>query len=70
MNGRVLAETLLAVRSELKILYTSGYTNDACVEQGELRVGCSFLEKPFSRDSMAKRVRELLDSPSTSLAAD
>jgi PAS domain S-box-containing protein len=69
LNGRVLAEALLAVRPEMKVLYASGYTSDACIEQGELKRGCALLEKPFTRDALAKRVRDLLDSPSTGLAA-
>jgi two-component system cell cycle sensor histidine kinase/response regulator CckA len=62
VNGRVLAEQLTAVRPEMKVLYTSGYRDHASVEQGELEAGCPFLEKPFTKDDLAKRVRELLDS--------
>ena len=62
VNGRLLAETLTAVRPEMKVLYISGYTDDARGEQGELEAGCQLLEKPFTRDALAKRVRELLDS--------
>jgi len=62
MNGRVLAETLIAARPEMKVLYASGYTSDACVEQGQLEPGSPLLEKPFNRDVLAKKVRELLDS--------
>ena len=60
-NGRALAEKLTAVRPEMKVLYTSGYEDDACVEQGELEAGCPLLEKPFTRGTLAKRIRELLD---------
>jgi CheY-like chemotaxis protein len=63
MNGRVLAETLTAVRPEMKVLYTSGYTGDVCVEKGELEPGCPLLDKPFTRTALAKRIRALLDSP-------
>jgi two-component system cell cycle sensor histidine kinase/response regulator CckA len=63
MNGRVLAETLTAVRPEMKVLYTTGYTDDACIERGALEAGCPLLEKPYTRDALAKKVRELLDSP-------
>jgi two-component system, cell cycle sensor histidine kinase and response regulator CckA len=62
VNGRVLAQQLTAVRPEMKVLYTSGYMDHASVEQGELEVGRPFLEKPFTKDDLAKRVRELLDS--------
>jgi PAS domain S-box-containing protein len=60
-NGRALAEKLTAVRPEMKVLYTSGYQDDACVEQGELEAGCPLLEKPFTRRALAKRIRDLLD---------
>jgi two-component system cell cycle sensor histidine kinase/response regulator CckA len=40
VNGRVLAKTLTAVRPEMKVLYISGCTDNACVEQGELEAGC------------------------------
>jgi DNA-binding NtrC family response regulator len=62
-NGRALAKTLTAIRPEMKVLYTSGYEYDACVEQGELEAGYPFLEKPFTRSALAKRIRELLDPP-------
>jgi len=63
VSGRALAETLAPVRPETKVLYMSGYTHDTSIEQGGLKAGCSLLEKPFTRDGLAKRVRELLDSP-------
>ena len=63
INGRVLAEKLTTARPEMKVLYTSGYTGDVCVEQGELEPGCPLLDKPFTRDALAKRIRALLDSP-------
>jgi CheY-like chemotaxis protein len=46
INGRVLAETLTAVRPEMKMLYTSGNTGDVCVEKGELEPGCHFWANP------------------------
>jgi CheY-like chemotaxis protein len=62
VNGQVLAETLTAIRPGMKVLYTSGYSNHATVERIELEAGSPLLEKPFSRDALAKRVRDLLDS--------
>jgi len=62
INGRVLAKTLTTVRPEMKVLYTSGYSSDVCVEQGELEAECPLLEKPFTLETLAKRVRELLDA--------
>jgi CheY-like chemotaxis protein len=63
VSGPVLAKTLTAERPEMKVLYISGYPADPSIEQGELEAGCSLLEKPFTRDGLAKRVRERLDSP-------
>lgn len=63
VDGQVLAKTLSALRPEMKVLFTSGYTGDTCFEQGGLAPGCSFLEKPFTRDALAKEIRALLDSP-------
>lgn len=63
ITGPALAETLRAVRPEMKVLYMSGYADDTCVEQGQLEAGCPLLGKPFTRDAFAKKVRGLLDSP-------
>jgi two-component system cell cycle sensor histidine kinase/response regulator CckA len=62
-NGHVLAQVLTTARPETKVLCTSGYAGDACVEHGELEPGRPLLERPFTRDALAKRIRELLDSP-------
>ena len=61
MNGRALADRLLAAQPSLKVLYMSGYTDDAGVEQG-LTGGAGFLQKPFTPDVLAQKVRELLDA--------
>jgi CheY-like chemotaxis protein len=62
-TGRVLAKTVTAARPEMKVLYISGYMGPACVENGELEPGGPLLEKPFTRDVLAKRIRALIDSP-------
>src|SRR5262249_2991839 len=62
MNGRELAERITAVRPNLRVLYVSGYTEDAGFPgAGDPRV--AFLQKPFSMDALAKKVRETLDAP-------
>jgi two-component system, cell cycle sensor histidine kinase and response regulator CckA len=61
MSGRELAERLAPVRPGMKVLYTSGYTDDAMVRQGVLNAGVAFLQKPFVPDSLARKVREVLD---------
>jgi PAS domain S-box-containing protein len=63
MSGRELAERLAPERPSMKVLYTSGYTDDAMVRQGVLNAGVAFLQKPFVPDTLARKVREVLDGP-------
>jgi len=61
MNGRDLADALAAVRPGLRILFVSGYAATAIAHHGVLEAGVEFLEKPFSRQQLLQRVREVLD---------
>lgn len=61
MGGKKLAERLQALHPRLKVLYMSGYTDDAIVHRGVLAPGIAFLQKPFSPASLARKVREVLD---------
>ncbi len=61
MNGRQLAERLLLARPRLKVLYVSGYTDDAIVHHGVIDPGIAYLPKPVSPDALARKLRELLD---------
>jgi CheY-like chemotaxis protein len=61
-SGPVLAKRLAAARPETRVLYTSGYAEDAVV-QSVIGPNCAFLEKPFTRDALIRKVRELLDAP-------
>jgi two-component system, cell cycle sensor histidine kinase and response regulator CckA len=63
ISGPVLAERLAAARPETRVLYTSGYAGEAVVQHSLLGPECTFLEKPFTRDDLVGKVRELLDSP-------
>jgi len=63
MGGRELAQELTAQRPELKVLFMSGYTDDAVVRQGVLSAGVKFIQKPFTLMGMARAVREALDAP-------
>jgi PAS domain S-box-containing protein len=63
MDGPEVATRLSALRPGIKVLYMSGYTNDAVLHRGLLDAGVAFLQKPFSPKELARRVRELLDEP-------
>ena len=61
MNGRELAGRLARIHPETRVLFTSGYTDNAIVHHGVLDDGVSFLSKPYSPLALAKKVREVLD---------
>jgi CheY-like chemotaxis protein len=63
MSGREVARRVVALRPQVKVLYLSGYTDDAIVRHGMLEPGIAFLQKPFSADMLARKVREVLDAP-------
>ncbi|HNS99080.1 MAG TPA: response regulator [Polyangiaceae bacterium] len=62
MNGKELAELLLQARPNLRVLFTSGYTDDVIVHHGVLDNGVSFISKPFDSAELAGRVRKALES--------
>ena len=61
MSGRELAQELSKTRPDLKVLYMSGYTDDAIVHHGVLDPGTHFLAKPFTSAALTQKVREVLD---------
>jgi PAS domain S-box-containing protein len=61
MSGKELADRIQTSQSDIKVLFTSGYTDDAIVHLGVLERGTAFLQKPFTPSSLARKVRETLD---------
>ncbi len=61
MSGRELAERLASLRPGTKVLYMSGYTDNTIAHHGILDKGVNYIQKPFTVDGLAKKVREVLD---------
>ncbi|MBF8260385.1 MAG: PAS/PAC sensor hybrid histidine kinase, partial [Actinobacteria bacterium] len=61
MSGRELANRLTRIHPEARVLFTSGYTDNAIVHHGVLDEGVSFIGKPYSPSALARKVREVLD---------
>jgi CheY-like chemotaxis protein len=60
-SGNELARRLQGLRSQIRVLFMSGYPAETIVERGVLEPGAVFLEKPFTPDALAKKVRHALD---------
>ena len=60
-NGRALADKLRSRYPELPVLYTTGYTRNAIVHQGRLDAGVQLLNKPYTQQDLARKIREMLD---------
>ncbi|MCW2964432.1 MAG: hypothetical protein JWO17_1684 [Actinomycetia bacterium] len=61
LDGRETTDRIRAIDPSTKVLYMSGYTDDATIRSGALSAGTDFIQKPFSGDALASCVRELLD---------
>jgi len=64
MGGRELAELVTAISADIPVLYISGFTDHAIVHRGVLDPGTEFLEKPFTLNALARKVRRVLDKAS------
>jgi two-component SAPR family response regulator len=61
MNGRQLVDAARELRPELKVLFATGYTQNAIVHGGVLDRGVDLMVKPYPIDKLAKKIREILD---------
>ena len=62
MNGKELRDRLRAIRSDIKVLFISGYTSNVIVHHGVLEKGVNFLQKPFNMNILARKVREVINA--------
>ena len=61
MSGRELADRIKSFHPEMKVLYTSGYADDTIVHYGVRRDGVNYIQKPFTMEGLARKVREVID---------
>jgi DNA-binding NtrC family response regulator len=66
LSGRALADKVSSERPGIRVLYMSGYTDNAIVHHGVLDHGVTFIQKPFTPDALIKLVREVLDAAEVS----
>jgi DNA-binding NarL/FixJ family response regulator len=67
MGGRELAERLAVLRPEMRVLFMSGYTDDAILRHGIMDKDIAFLQKPFTSESLVRKVAEVLQARSEGL---
>jgi FixJ family two-component response regulator len=64
-SGADLAEQLTTIRHDVRVLFMSGYTDNAIVRNGLLAESASFLQKPFTPEELLRKMRQVLDSVGT-----
>ena len=64
MNGKQLADAAKSLQPGIRVLFTSGYAEDAIVHQGRLDLGVDLLGKPYRRAELMSKIREVLDRES------
>jgi two-component system cell cycle sensor histidine kinase/response regulator CckA len=69
MSGAKLAERLLLERPEMKALFVSGYAENTVLRHGAIDVTTGFLQKPFSLKMLAKKIRQVLETPTAAAVA-
>jgi two-component system cell cycle sensor histidine kinase/response regulator CckA len=62
MSGRQLADGFMKIKPGAKVIFMSGYTDDAIIRHGVLRPGTAYLQKPFSAEALGRKIRDVLDS--------
>jgi FixJ family two-component response regulator len=60
-SGPELTTRLVERRPDLRVIYMSGYTDETIVHHGVLEPGIAFLQKPFSSETLGRKIREVLD---------
>ena len=66
MNGRQVADQVLARRPSIRVLFMSGYTDDVILHHGVLAPGVAFIQKPLTPEALTRKVREVLNAPASS----
>ena len=61
MNGRQMADAARVVRPSLKVLFITGYAENAVLSYGHLNAGMHIMTKPFAMEALASRIKELID---------
>jgi FixJ family two-component response regulator len=69
-SGKEIAQCMQKVRPSTRVLYMSGYTDDAIVHHGVLDSDVEFIQKPFTPLALARKVREVLDAKNGKYQAD